>query len=160
MLPLRLLKIRNPLLCLSFNRISRLRLELEHLGNPPSVSPYEVPLTSRQELVHPPLQTSRVRQVVELEDAPKCESDDTTTSYTKNANANRQVEHLDAIYKTLGQSFLDAKDQGGANEAWYLQKVVEQNQQRFIWRWLSWDSSTYRRAIRSMSGALYGSPSS
>jgi hypothetical protein len=60
-----------------------------------------------------------------------------TKSNTKNANANRYVEHLDDIYKTIGQSFREANNQGGVNEAWYLQKVVEQNQQHPIWRWLS-----------------------
>jgi hypothetical protein len=131
-----------PRLCLSYNRIHRLALGLEHLGNPPSASPYELliakPLGS---LFANPLQTSRVRRVVAPEGGPEgaltCDFADTTTSNTKNANANRYVEHLDDIYKTIGQSFREANNQGGVNEAWYLQKVVEQNQQSPRWRWLS-----------------------
>jgi uncharacterized protein YjbI with pentapeptide repeats len=133
----------NSFLCLSFNDIGRFVLEPEHidksqhLGNPPSVSPYDLlidkPLRS---LFTEPLQISRVRQVVELEDRPQCGFAD-TTSNTKNALANRQAERLDAIYKTIGQAFREANNQGGVNEAWYLQKVVEQNQQRPIWCWFS-----------------------
>ena len=127
-----------PWLCLSYNRIQRLVLGLEHLGNPPSVSPYDLliakPLGS---LLAKPLQTSRVRQVVGPADAPKCDFADMTKSTTKNANAKRQVEKLDDIYKTIGQSFREANDQGGVNEAWYLHKVVEQHQQSPIGYWLS-----------------------
>jgi len=133
----------NSFLCLSFNDISRFVLEPEHidkpqyLGNPPSVSPYDLlidkPLMS---LFTDPLQMSRVRQVVELEDGPQCGFAE-TTSNTKNDYANRQAERLDAVYKTIGQSFREANNQGGVNEAWYLQKVVEQNQQRPVWSWLS-----------------------
>jgi hypothetical protein len=78
-----------------------------------------------------------VRQVVDPEGVPKCEFADMTTSNTHNANANRHVEQLDAIYKTIGQSFREANDQSGVNEAWYLQKVVEQNQQSPIGHGLS-----------------------
>src|SRR5262249_1130764 len=61
-------------LCFSFNRISRIKLELEHLGSSLSVSPFELlidkPLRS---LFTDPLSTSRVRQVVEPESKPKCD---------------------------------------------------------------------------------------
>jgi hypothetical protein len=129
-------------LCLSFNRISRFKLELEHLGSPRSASPYELlidkPLRS---LFTDPLSTSKVRQIVEPASKRRCEFIyKTKGNIQKDNNDNRHVEYLDAIYKTLGQAFKEAKDQGGVNEAWYLQKVVEQNQQRIdspISYWLS-----------------------
>jgi hypothetical protein len=53
----------------------------------------------------------------------------------------RQVEKLEAIYKTIGQGFLEAKDQSGVNEAWYLQTVAKWEQDSSLWagqRFLSW----------------------
>jgi hypothetical protein len=127
-----------PRLCLSYNHISRLVLGLEHLGNPPSVSPYDLLITKPLgSLLTNPLQTSRVRQVVGTADALQCELANTNTSNTKIAIANRRLEKLDDIYKTIGQSFREANNQAGFNEAWYLQKVVEQNQQHPVWCWLS-----------------------
>jgi hypothetical protein len=125
-----------PSLCLSYNRIHRLVLGREHLGSPPSVSPYDLliaqPLGS---LLADPLQTSRVRPVVGTEDAPQCAFADMTKSNAKNAN--RYSEHLKEIYKTIGQSFREANNPLGVNEALYLQKVVEQHQQSPIWYGLS-----------------------
>jgi hypothetical protein len=130
-------------LCLSFNRIGRFVLQLEHLGNLPNVSPYDLliykPLRS---LFTYPLETSRVRQAVEPDGAAKCGFVYMTKSNPKNANANRYVEHLDDIYRTVGQSFREANDQGGVNEAWYLQTIAKRDQTATtldtIWAWISW----------------------
>jgi hypothetical protein len=125
-------------LCLSFNRISRLRLELGALGNPPSISLYDLLIDKPwRSLFTDPLDTSKVRQIVGPADAPKCDVANMTKGNIQKGNTNRQVEKLDDIYKTIGQSFREANDQGGVNEAWYLQKVVEQHQQSPIGYWLS-----------------------
>jgi hypothetical protein len=125
-------------LCLSFNRINRLRLELGVLGNPPSISPYDLLIDKPwRSLFTDPLGTSKVRQIAGPADAPKCDVADMTKGNTQKGNTSRQVEKLDDIYKTIGQSFREANNQGGVNEAWYLQKVVEQNQQSPIGYWLS-----------------------
>lgn len=50
----------------------------------------------------------------------------------------RQVEKLDALYKTIGQAFREANDQGGVNEAWYLQTVAKREQDPSFWRGFSW----------------------
>jgi len=52
-------QVQNSHLCLSFNRINRLVFEPEHLGNPPSISPYQQFIS----LFAEPLQSSRVRQI-------------------------------------------------------------------------------------------------
>ena len=129
-----------PWLCLSYNRIHRLVLGLEHLGNPPSFLPYNQLMS----LFTHPLQTSSVRQVIGPADTPKCGFADTIRDKPKNDKTKPQEENLDAIYKTIGQSFREARDQGGVNEAWYLETVAKREQTATItiwdtiWNWLSW----------------------
>jgi hypothetical protein len=131
----------NSNLCLSFNRISHLMLEPENLGRPPT--PSVSPMNQFKSLFGTsPLQKSRIRQIAfkktfapENNGAPQCVTlyqPETTRDTTVS-----QEESLDAIYKTIGQSFREANNQGGVNEAWYLQKVVEQHQQSPIWYGLS-----------------------
>jgi hypothetical protein len=129
-------------LCLSFNDISRLGLEPEHFGHPPGFSPFD---QFRSLFDKPPLFKSKIRQIASKEKSdpknelePQCILLSLIHPTTQNANTNRQVEHLDAIYKTLGQSFSEAKDQRGLNEAWYLQTVAKRNQAATIWDWVSW----------------------
>jgi hypothetical protein len=134
----------NANLCLSFNRISRLVLGPENLGRPPTFSPFD---QFRSLFGTSPLQKSRIRYIAfKKTSAPvnnvasQCGTlyqQDTTTGSTI-----PQVENLDVIYKTLGNSFREANDQGGLNEAWYLQTVAKRNHTATIWDtiwdWISW----------------------
>ena len=105
--------------------INRLKLELAHLGNRSSFSLSEWITYQVRSLYAKPLQTSRVRQVREEPPSEgECAPADNTPSKPKDANTKPQVENLDVIYKTIGQSFREAKDQGGVNEAWYREHSV------------------------------------
>jgi len=128
-------------LCLSYNRINRFVLGPENLGSSANFFHYRSLLS----IFERPLHKSRIRQIAFKKTsayanlvAPQCvtlHQQETTPD-----NTVPQGESLNAIYKTIGQAFREANDQGGLNEAWYLQKVVEQNQQRIdspISYWLS-----------------------
>jgi hypothetical protein len=134
----------NANLCLSFNRISRIKLGPESFGHPPSFSPFD---QFKSLFGTSPLQKSRIRPIAfkktsapENNVAPLC-----VTPYqqgTRTDNTAPQGESLDAIYKMMGQSFRETNDQGGVNEAWYLQTIAKRAQTittwDTIWAWISW----------------------
>ena len=103
-------------LCLSFNRISKLFMDREHLGYAENF--FSIPLWS------PPLERSRIRGVRDKEYS--CADPD--KSREKNESEKEKTnEGLQDIYKTIELSFRETNDRQGENEAWYLGQVVDQN---------------------------------
>ena len=107
---------KNPLLCLSFNRIGKLFMEREHLGYGPSWPQHFItkllPLTA--------LQKSRVRSVTG--DSPYSCSDFLNKSREDN-------EELWKIYAAIEASFREENDRLAENEAWYLGLVAHKESQ-------------------------------
>ena len=52
---------------------------------------------------------------------------------TPTTNTRRDEEPLQDIYKTLEKAFREANDQGGVNEAWYLQTIAKREHTATIW---------------------------
>ena len=107
-------------LCLSFNQIEELRMDGDHLGGgantPSSVFPRYLLGTS--------LYQSRIRSAVEGENSVRCVEVDAS----EGAEVDGQSEPLDAIYKTVEESFQKGGDRVGANEAWYLGLLASRGQ--------------------------------
>ncbi len=113
-------------LCLSFNRISKLFMEREHLGYADNF--FSI-------LLWPPSpERSRIRGVGDKEYS--CADPDEARGKNESgekseAEKEKTNEGLQDIYKTIELSFRETNDRWGENEAWYLGQVADQN-------WASW----------------------
>ena len=108
-------------LCLSYNRINRIVLEPEHLGIPFRPLGFLPRFGIIKSMYSPtyPLQLSKIQRVKGGNCAPL------KAGRTASGKPDSAGEPLSEIYKTLENSFRDANDRTGANEAWYLRMVAE-----------------------------------
>ena len=114
-------------LCLSFNRISNLVMEREHL--------YQ--LGTGQwfpKLRSPPsLEKSRVRSVSETTHekvkSHSCAGPNPSRDDPEQQSLRDDTEDLHRIYYSIESSFRNAKDRWGENEAWYLRTVANRKRE-------------------------------
>ena len=129
----------NTHLCLSFNRISRLRVQRRLLYDTRTKHLFQ----SLRLFLFPSIGDSLIRGV-RIRDSQKSCADLRNSSASNNGDRSfRGNEELSAIYTTISSSFRAVNDKWGENEAWYLGMVAGREDtisqmKRWPPRWVPW----------------------